>query len=231
MMHGDHTKEILLFMGPPGSGKGTVSQKWGSEYGYQVLSTGNLCREHIAQETPFGRELNEYISKGLLIPDRLMNAMVRQWLCSAVEKSSRVILDGYPRTKQQVDALMEQMSECAPNFATRVVLFEVTDQTVIGRLAMRLLCSNEDCQRIYTAQAGYTDADRCEACGGSLKKRGDDTEEVVRRRLLVYEKNKQELLEAYRNKNVLVKHFDVDQLSFQELFQQFTQIAASSPAQ
>ena len=106
MMQQQVTRTIYSFFGPPGSGKGTLAQKLVSRNNFQMLSTGNLCRQHVAQETAFGKMLDGYVKQGHLIPDALVTDMVIDWITTQSDKESPIILDGFPRTKGQAELFL-----------------------------------------------------------------------------------------------------------------------------
>ena len=113
--HKNNTKKIIFsFFGPPGSGKGTLAERAARELNFEVLSTGNLCRKHIAQKTALGEKLDFYVKKGQLIPDELITLMVKEWLESTLEAQVPIILDGYPRTKGQASHFLEMLPVIAP---------------------------------------------------------------------------------------------------------------------
>ncbi len=208
---------IFSFFGPPGSGKGTLAERLRVELGFEILSTGNLCRFHIAQQTPLGKQLEELVHKGHLIPDALMFSMVKAWLDERLSKGKPVILDGFPRTPGQATALIEHLNKTRHNHF-RVVFIELADEEIIKRLLGRKVCSNKDCQAIYSAiHTGVT----CEQCGAPLVRRVDDKEEVIRERLRLYPAYKESLLTMYRNLAVRIEELDVAGMSMDEVFGTF----------
>lgn len=216
-------KEVLSFLGPPGSGKGTIAQLWQRERDdVSILSTGDLCRSHVREKTPFGREFEAHLAKGNLIPDELISRMVNQWLCEQKElRFEHIVLDGYPRTAPQVGHWAAMMRDDLPNFALRVVLFELSDDVIVDRLSNRIVCENMSCQKVYSAARGLTE---CSLCSGTLMRRPDDEPEVVRKRLAVYAKHKEELLAAYEEHNVRIEIFDVEGIAFDDMFTQFSKV-------
>src|SRR5271170_593774 len=103
----DAKKIIFSFFGAPGSGKGTLAERAARDLKFEVLSTGNLCRKHISQQTELGKKLDLYVKKGQLIPDELITLMVKEWLELAIQREVPIILDGYPRTKGQAAHFLE----------------------------------------------------------------------------------------------------------------------------
>ena len=200
MAHREYIHEIVSFFGPPGSGKGTVTQEWQKRGMVCALSTGALCRQHIQEKTVHGTEFKKLLDQGLLIPDALISAMVRDWLVSYTSPARTILLDGYPRTECQVQQWSEMMSTELPGVVYSVVLFEVSHDALLKRLAQRLVCSDIRCQAVYAAsseegalhplEVGMA----CAVCKSPLVRRGDDAPEVITKRLAVYAKHKKALL-------------------------------------
>lgn len=216
-------KEAVLFLGPPGAGKGTVAQSWREKRDIAYLSTGDMCRTHIREESVLGKELDSYISKGQLVPDDLISRMVEEWLKGIAKSGETLLLDGYPRTAPQVHHWLEMLAKHAPEYTSRVVFFEISLQMVTERLTSRMICSNVSCARVYPGGSTASTND-CTKCGASLLQRSDDENEVIRKRLHVYEQNKAALLAAYKKTNTLVTTFNVEQVAYADMFTQFNRV-------
>lgn len=214
-------KEIISLLGPPGAGKGTIAQEWKEAHEYAVLSTGALCRFHVAQQTEIGKQFSVLLDKGQLIPDQLISTMVQEWLAENVLTHNGIILDGYPRTGAQAESALDFCRTNYPSYLFRVVLFEISPETVITRLSKRLVCSNKDCQRVHRI-IDEEPVSVCSACGSQLIRRRDDTPEVIRKRFADYEALRDELLTVYQREGVLISKLVVDDLSFDQMFSQFT---------
>ncbi len=181
---------IYIFIGPPGSGKGTLAQECVRELDWVALSTGALCRQHISQQTEIGKQIDLIIKSGKLISDVLVTSMVDEWLSKQVGKVRGIILDGYPRTEQQVMLLFDLLHTKYPDVHLRVVKFDISDDIVVNRLSGRLMCQNKECQAVYSTVPGAGLAPKkvnvCDRCSGTLMSRVDDKPEVIRDRLIVY---------------------------------------------
>lgn len=191
---------IFVFIGPPGAGKGTLSQDCVRDLGWVQLSTGNLCRRAIQQGTPLSKEIASALKEGRLISDEIINMMVQEWLESQLIDNKTIILDGYPRIKEQA-VLLDHFLNKYRDIDVRVVRFVVSDGVVVDRLATRLICTNSHCQKIYTmsnTQIASLSSIKCDTCHASLVKRDDDRLDVVQHRLVVYHKHEKELLEFYQ---------------------------------
>lgn len=182
--------KIYIFIGPPGSGKGTLAQKCVADFQWATLSTGALCRQHISQQTEIGKQIDLIIKSGKLISDELVTSMVDEWLASQINNAKGIILDGYPRTEQQVAMLFDLLRTKYAGVQLCVVKFDISDESVIRRLSSRLMCQNKNCQAVYSTvpEAGLAPKQQnlCDRCSSALVQRADDKPEVIRDRLIVY---------------------------------------------
>ncbi|MBA3751979.1 nucleoside monophosphate kinase [Candidatus Dependentiae bacterium] len=195
-------RDIFIFLGPPGSGKGSLSQRCVEKLGWQQLSTGNLCRDHIARETEIGTQIDFFIKSGKLISDSLILGMVQEWLAEKAAQGSQgsVIFDGFPRAVSQAHALHELLAEFKDMqlYPIRLVL---SDEEVIYRLLARSICQNNSCQRVYSLhkQSAHQPAQEmiCDECGSPLVRRFDDEETAIHERLRSHHEHEQSLLDFY----------------------------------
>jgi adenylate kinase len=189
----------LVFLGPPGAGKGTQAKLLSKEHGVPHLSTGDVLREAMAKGTPTGRKAKEFVDKGYLVPDEVVDALVRERLQAVRE---RFLLDGYPRNGSQADELDRMLAELGTGL-TAVLYIHVDDETLVKRVSGRRSCPQ--CGAVYHLEAKPPRAkDTCDACGHKgLVQRPDDRAEVVRERLVVYHKNTAPLVERYKAKGIL----------------------------
>lgn len=190
----------LIFLGPPGAGKGTQCAHIVEDYGVRQLSTGELLRKNIREGTPIGIEADKYISHGNLIPDDLMIGILKEELQRGDYIEKGCIFDGFPRTVPQAEALIELLEE----FNTKldvVVVLEVPRSELVERLTARRTC--KDCGRVYHLKfnppknEGFCDS----PCGGELFQRDDDSIRTVLQRLEVYKNQTEPLLEFYEQRN------------------------------
>lgn len=184
----------LIIFGAPGSGKGTYASRLKERLNVEVIATGDLFREMIKLDTPLGRKVREYVEKGLLVPDDITLEVLKENLAK-IPKGKGFILDGYPRTLWQAQALDENVKIDA------VIHLVVPDWVIIERLSSRRICQN--CGTIYNLLFLKPKNDMiCDKCGGPLYQRPDDTPEVIKKRIEVYEKQTQPLLDYYKSKGV-----------------------------
>lgn len=192
----------IIMLGAPGSGKGTLAKELSKEYNLVHISTGDIFRENIKNETELGKKANEYISKGQLVPDDLTIDLVKNRL-SQEDVKNGAILDGFPRTTHQAEELEKFIKNNNP-IQTVAVLLDIPDEDLVKRVVNRVICSNKECGAIYNTEFRKPKKDGiCDICGSKLIKRADDNEETVRDRLEVYHDNSKEIIEYYNNENVL----------------------------
>jgi adenylate kinase len=190
---------ILIFLGPPGAGKGTQAKLLSQRMGFLHLSTGDLLREAVKNQTPLGKKAKEFMDRGELVPDELIVQLIEE----TMPKDGNVILDGFPRTVNQALAL-EEMLRVKGERISKVLFFDVPDEVIIDRLSGRRVCSK--CGAVYHVKYNPPKVEGvCDLCGDTLVQRDDDKEEVVRKRLEVYRKQTQPLIEFYQEKGIIYK--------------------------
>ena len=198
----------ILIMGGPGAGKGTMSAKIVEKYNVCHISTGDIFRSEIGNQTELGMMAKSYMDKGLLVPDEVTNQMVKSYLENLEDKKNGFLLDGYPRTIDQAKAF-DALSEGSDLAIDTVIAMELDFSVLSGRITGRRLCRN--CGEIYhmvtkpPKQEGV-----CDNCGGELYQRQDDTEESLKVRLDEYSRQTEPVLDFYEKKG-LVKHINADQ--------------------
>jgi adenylate kinase len=191
----------IVLLGPPGSGKGTQATRIAAKLGIPHIATGDLFRAQIAEETELGLLANEYIAHGNLVPDEVTNAMMRDRLMKP--DAEGFLLDGYPRTLDQAQALDEELSKLFKPLKG-AYLIDVPDEDIVGRAVGRLLCNG--CGEIYHLKFKPPSvAGICDKCRGILSVRDDDTPSTIRHRLTVYHRITAPVLDFYREKGILHK--------------------------
>jgi adenylate kinase len=185
----------LIFLGPPGSGKGTQAKILSDKLKIPHISTGDIFRENIKNLTDLGKKASEFMNKGLLVPDEVTNAMVEKRLKENDCKKG-FILDGYPRTLPQADflGLIQKID--------KVVNFELDDAEIIKRISGRRTCKNCG-TAFHIVFIKPKKQNVCDKCGSELAQRDDEKPDVVKKRLEVYKKQTEPLIEYYRKKKIL----------------------------
>lgn len=178
-------------LGPPGAGKGTQAQRLAQTYGVPKISTGDILRDAAAQKTPLGLEVRHRIDQGHLVSDDVAIEIVRERL-TRQDVSKGFILDGFPRTVGQAEALGTMMAERGALIVLHMV---VPAEVLVGRLHSRRICSVCGAN----ADPSAPEATRCGQCGGELVQRTDDGESVVRNRLQVYDQRTRPLVAYYQS--------------------------------
>lgn len=213
-------KLIYSFFGGPGSGKGTLANTCKKKLGFDVLSTGNLCRKHILLKTDFGIKIDEYLKKSRLIPDELIINLVKDWLDLHLLKGD-IILDGYPRTIEQADALLNYLELFLSNYNFKVINFVAAEEILLNRLSNRFVCVNENCQSTYNSDDKEIKKGYCSSCGEKILKREDDNKfDFINKRVKKYPSYRDKLLEFYIFRNVSVVDLNAEKLS-KEVFEEF----------
>ncbi len=192
----------LIFLGPPGSGKGTQAEKLHQNFRLVQLSTGNLFREHISKGTELGLKVKNILAKGELVPDDLTIAMVMERLARP-DTIMGVVFDGFPRTRDQALALQYRLDEKG-KCITAAIQFKIDDDDIIERLSSRRMCPKDN--TIYNLKSNAPKEDeKCDLCGTALIMRDDDKPDVIRHRLQVYRQQTEPLIEFYREQDMLVE--------------------------
>ena len=187
----------LILLGAPGAGKGTQAEVICDKLSIPAISTGNIIREAIRNETELGRKAKQYIDEGALVPDAVVISIIKQRL-SEDDCKNGFILDGFPRTVPQAEALDDMGVKI-----DKVVDIEVADDVICSRLSGRRVCKT--CSASYhMAFKPSADGKTCDKCGGELICRKDDEPETVLERLRVYHEQTEPLISFYKNRGKLV---------------------------
>ncbi len=185
---------FMVMLGPPGAGKGTQARLLSEKLGLPQVSSGDIFRENLKNQTPLGLLAKEYMDRGALVPDDVTIGMVMDRL-QRPDCARGVIFDGFPRTLAQADALDKALAAEGKRIGL-VPLLEVDDEVIIARLAGRRVC--RDCQAMYQLDFNPPAVEgKCDRCGGELYRRADDEPETVRNRLFVYYKQTSPLAGYY----------------------------------
>jgi adenylate kinase len=192
----------LILFGPPGVGKGTQAQILSQKLNIPHISTGDILREAVKNQTELGLKAKSFMDKGELVPDDVMIGIIKEVLSSERCKNG-FILDGFPRTLNQAKALDEMFKELNIKL-DYVISIEVDDDEIIKRLTNRRTCRN--CGAVYNLLIDHIPEDnKCPRCGGELYQRSDDNLDIIKNRLKVYRESTQILLEYYDKKGILKK--------------------------
>jgi adenylate kinase len=190
----------VVFLGPPGAGKGTQARTLAAEWGVPQIATGDMLREAVANKTSLGLEAKRHMDSGGLVPDQVVIGLVGERLEQPDAKAG-CVLDGFPRTVAQaeaLDALLQRRGEALQ----RVIFFEVSRPELLRRLTGRRVCRR--CGTAYhLVSAPPKTTGKCDRCGGELYQREDDSEATVAKRLDVYQTQTAPLLDYYRRRGLL----------------------------
>ena len=192
----------IILLGPPGAGKGTQAKLITEKYSIPHISTGDIFRKNISEKTPLGIEAKRYMDNGQLVPDEVTIGIVNDRL-SMSDCKNGFLLDGFPRTVKQAEALDSFLNSNEQKIDT-ALLIDVPKEFILERMTGRRVCSA--CGASYHIKFNTPKVEnKCDICGGPLVQRKDDTEETVKERLDVYDRQTQPLIQYYKEKNILAK--------------------------
>jgi adenylate kinase len=190
----------IILLGPPGAGKGTQARRLSERYGLSIIATGDIFRDHISRGTPLGLQAKEFYDRGEYVPDDLTTRMVLERL-DGPDVREGFILDGYPRTVPQAQALERALAERGHPLSA-VLNFKISDAVAVKRLMARQVCPN--CKRTYNTEFKPPRvASICDVCGHELVNRADDDEATVQRRLEVYQRETKPLVLYFWERGLL----------------------------
>ncbi len=189
----------LVLLGPPGSGKGTQGERLQDDLDLPYYATGDILRRAVREETEIGKDAKEYMDKGDLVPDEVIIGVIAERIDSH-EAEDGFILDGFPRTVGQADALLEKLEELRTRL-TAAILISVPDEEVVRRLSGRRTCPNG---HIFHVEFDPPEEeDKCDVCGEELHVRDDDKPEVIKHRLKQYKEKTEPLVEWFDERGLL----------------------------
>jgi len=190
-----------ILLGPPGAGKGTQAETIVNEFKIPHVSTGDMFRKNIKEETELGKRVKEFLDKGALVPDELTIEIVKDRLLQDDCKNG-FLLDGFPRTIEQANALDKVLGDMGQKL-DYVVNIQVDSKLLVDRAVGRRIC--KDCGQTYHIIYNKPKKEGiCDKCGGELYQRKDDTEETVANRINVYQEQTKPLIEYYTKKGIIL---------------------------
>ena len=193
----------LIILGAPGSGKGSQCKWITRDYDVPHISTGDILRKNIAEGTPLGQKAKGYIDQGALVPDELVVDILKARLQEDDCKEKGFLLDGFPRTISQAEALEEFLNDAGVSI-DKVINLHVPDEEIMARAINRRTCENAECKEIYNLRDNPPKTEGiCDKCGSNLFQRADDNEETVKNRLIVYHNQTEPLIEFYTKKDLV----------------------------
>jgi adenylate kinase len=193
----------IVMLGPQGSGKGTQGELLSARLGIPAISTGRLFRAEIERKTGLGRAISEYVERGDIVPADIVIQAIEERI-SEDDALKGFILDGYPRTVEQAEALTEIMKRAGRDL-TDAISIAISDEEAIRRLSGRRVCSNKSCEASYHVEFAPPQkvADKCDRCDSPLVQREDDTPEVIKHRLELYHTDTEPVIGYYRESGLL----------------------------
>ncbi|SHG74903.1 Adenylate kinase [Thermosyntropha lipolytica DSM 11003] len=190
----------IILMGPPGAGKGTQAEKIKASYPIPHISTGDMFREAVSNGTPLGMEAKKYMDEGKLVPDEVTIGIVKERLMQP-DCASGFLLDGFPRTVVQAEALDQLLAEIGKKLEAAINI-QVPDEILIERVTGRVTC--KECKTVYHLKFNPPAKENvCDRCGGELVARSDDRGDIVKKRLEVYNEQTNPLIEYYAKTGIL----------------------------
>ena len=215
----------IVMLGAPGSGKGTIGKILSKDLNLTHISTGDIFREQINKSTDLGKKIKKYLDDGALVPDDVVIETIKTRLLEK-DVDNGAILDGFPRTVAQAEALRDFFENNKPGAKRVAIELNVPDDEIIKRVVNRLICTNKSCGAIYNKETKPPKVENvCDICGSLLKRRADDNKETVTKRLKIYHENSTDLINFYRNNNALYsiypRNLDVAVKSIKEFLEEY----------
>ena len=192
----------IVLVGPPGAGKGTQAQYLAKNLSIPHISTGDLFRANISQGTPLGQQAQEYMKAGRLVPDEVTIGMAQDRLGQS-DATDGFLLDGFPRNLNQAEVLDEFLADKGLKLDA-VLDLEIPEDEVVKRIAGRRTCRTDSSHTFHVSYSPPRQEGVCDACGGELYQREDDSEETVRKRLEVYHRETEPIIDFYKAQGLVV---------------------------
>ncbi|MDP8213530.1 MAG: adenylate kinase [Candidatus Zapsychrus exili] len=202
----------LVLLGPPGAGKGTLAEGLRDDLGLVHISTGDILRKEMKDETELGTEAKQFVESGGLVPDELVIKLIKNKLVNDKDTDKGFLMDGFPRTQKQAEDLDEILEELDKS-VDHVLCLEASLEIVIERLTGRRVCKS--CGAIYHMTNKPSKTEKiCDFCQGELYQRSDDNEETIKNRMNVYSQSTAPVIEYYKS-NGRLKTINADNSSFE----------------
>lgn len=200
-------KKIIILLGPPGVGKGTVSQILQERHAkFKHVSFGSVCREYALQDTDLGRLIKKTIDNGNLVSIDLIkiiiNKVFEDFFNNNISDFDTIVLDGFPRTLPQAELFFSLINQYLILIEFRIILFYLDNENLKKRLINRYICSNVKCDKIYNISDFSSECASCIKCNNLLYKRKDDSAEIVLSRLDIYEKEEDAIINYFNKNNI-----------------------------
>ena len=193
---------IIIMLGAPATGKGSVAALLSEKYNIPAISSGDIFRKHVSEKTEIGELINSYISKGNLVPDEIVLRMLKERLEDDDVKNG-AILDGFVRTVAQAEAFDKMLEEMNDKIDI-VINLETPEDEILERIVNRRVCTNKECKATYNLVLHPSKVEGvCDKCGSPLEQRSDDTLEKAKNRLDVYHKETEPLVNYYKKTGTL----------------------------
>lgn len=193
-MSKNNSKQLIVFLGPPGSGKGTQAEILQDKFGFSIIGGGEICRREAQKNTKQGRMINRLIDNGKLIPNKLMAKLVEKEIKN--HNSNKIILDGFPRSKAQLKFFKNRIN--------KAIYLDLKEKEIIRRLSNRVQCPK--CKEIYNlATEKPKNGKKCDNCNARLEQRDDDKPKAIKERIREFKKETRPLINCFRQKKILEK--------------------------